>query len=139
MRISDWSSDVCSSDLTIFYSVRLDTTSAGLPVERTADLILILTQRPQTKIPIQLLYQVGTIHHMLDAAEGLSFRPPDLEMFACTPHKWILGGFRGRVDPARPCVNVGRSEERRVGKECVGTIISRRSRYSSKKKRSNEY
>src|SRR3546814_6089652 len=90
MRISDWSSDVCSSDLhtvpglktrllildpevredTIFYSVRLDTTSAGLPVERTADLILILTQRPQTKIPIQLLYQVGTIHHMLDAAEG---------------------------------------------------------------------
>src|SRR3546814_1411784 len=76
MRISDWSSDVCSSDLlfdplhhtvpglktrllildpevredTIFYSVRLDTTSAGLPVERTADLILILTQRPQTKI-----------------------------------------------------------------------------------------
>src|SRR3546814_18776681 len=90
MRISDWSSDVCSSDLlfdplhhtvpglktrllildpevredTIFYSVRLDTTSAGLPVERTADLILILTQRPQTKIPIQLLYQVGTIHHM---------------------------------------------------------------------------
>src|SRR3546814_16551326 len=133
MRISDWSSDVCSSDLTIFYSVRLDTTSAGLPVERTADLILILTQRPQTKIPIQLLYQVGTIHHMLDAAEGLSFRPPDMEMSACTPHKWILGGVRGRGDPASPCVVVGRSEERRVGEGCGSTSRSRWGRYHSKK------
>src|SRR3546814_16616882 len=77
MRMSDWSSDVCSSDL------------------RDARRVAEAPQR------------------------GLSARPV---------------GFarRLRVDAARP--QDARSEERRVGKECVSTCRSRWVPYHSKKK-----
>src|SRR3546814_4777439 len=69
MRISDWSSDVCSSDLTVSASV----------------------QAPKYEI------NVNTLDHL--AAKTLE-----------------LNG-------------IGRSEERRVGKECVSTCRSRWSPY----------
>src|SRR3546814_1161216 len=74
MRISDWSSDVCSSDL-----------------------------------PFRTLGHAD--HGWLDARHHFSF-----------------GGYR---DPARVGVGplVVRSEERRVGKECVSTCRSRWSPY----------
>src|SRR3546814_20192449 len=79
MRISDWSSDVCSSDLIVYFSS--------------------------------------------DAADGLEAR------MAGKPDD-----FRA-VDTARDDVClIGRSEERRVGKECVSTCRSRWSPYHYKKK-----
>src|SRR3546814_14328520 len=81
MRISDWSSDVCSSDLLLMDGFNI----------------------------------VGSGHMLdLDEAEPAA--------------RAILLGNRG--DPAHAV----RSEERRVGKECVSTCRSRWSPYHYKKK-----
>src|SRR3546814_7534203 len=94
MRISDWSSDVCSSDLT--------------PVE------------------------FDILGFMLDRREQLFHQ----SFLIARPH--IGGGRRVHpfgVDPraAQHAVNAAaariRSEERRVGKECVSTCSSRWSPY----------
>src|SRR3546814_2178374 len=74
MRISDWSSDVCSSDLCVNHDVAGD-------------------RRGHTEEPI----------------------------FRGTLDREIGGAGTGRED--------GRSEERRVGKECVSTCRSRWSPY----------
>src|SRR3546814_5025828 len=87
MRISDWSSDVCSSDL------GLGPVADMAPVERTGR-----------------LEDAGLGHH-LRGGNG-RFRPVAL----APPFAWLPG-------PA------GRSEERRVGKECVSTCRSRWSPY----------
>src|SRR3546814_4007452 len=82
MRISDWSSDVCSSDLPMI---------AELPGGGRADEILV------------------------DVGPGLRPRAQAVLPPARRP---------GGRDPRRP-----RSEERRVGKECVSTCRSRWSPY----------
>src|SRR3546814_14827184 len=105
LRISDWSSDVCSSDL-----------QSGVYV-----------------VP-----QIG-------AGVWIEFEHGDLDYPV-----WV-GGFWGSAaevpalalagNPASPSVvlqsGVQRSEERRVGKECVSTCRSRVSPYPSKKKHVN--
>src|SRR3546814_18514302 len=83
MRISDWSSDVCSSDL-----------GETLAEAVTREL------REETGL------------------EGL-----------CGP----LLGWAERIDAEGHYVILDRSEERRVGKECVSTCRSRWSPYHSKK------
>src|SRR3546814_12442757 len=96
MRISDWSSDVCSSDL-----------AAGLAVEadRLAD--------AANAAPI-----------CADAAAARG--EPDIlvprvdDAFEAVVHRIEVAG--NRQAPAR-------SEERRVGKECVSTFRSRWSPY----------
>src|SRR3546814_16284947 len=90
MRISDWSSDVCSSDLV-----------PGL-TERRED------------IPELVRYFVQAI----SVASGLAPRRIGEDAMAVLQsHDWP-----------------GRSEERRVGKECVSTCRSRWSPYPYKKK-----
>src|SRR3546814_19135313 len=92
MRISDWSSDVCSSDLRAGNYANVFDKSIGFMRGRTAD------------------------------------------------GKWIAP-----FDPAEPYYNFmmkeasGRSEERRVGKECVSTCRSRWSPYHSKKHTELDY
>src|SRR3546814_18778702 len=97
MRISDWSSDVCSSDL------------SGT------------TGNPKGVII--------TIGNMLFAAEGLlkSMPPKGQErFFSYLP---LAHAFeRGAVELASIYFGA-RSEERRVGKECVSTCRSRWSPY----------
>src|SRR3546814_19239283 len=99
MRISDWSSDVCSSDL----------------------LQIIMRDR-----------QVVAGDHLMQIGDG--------DDFSVTQHGGQIGhaimgigiGFRpdlGRLDGTGE-----RSEERRVGKECVSTCRSRWSPYPKKKK-----
>src|SRR3546814_13298725 len=83
MRISDWSSDVCSSDLRFRPSARTDRAAPSMPARFGADV----------------------------AGHG---RRPDARH----------GGARPAAMPSR-----GRSEERRVGKECVSTFRSRWSPY----------
>src|SRR3546814_12629994 len=104
MRISDWSSDVCSSDLMI----------------------------PPAAAPA-FLAQAGWEHAAIvplagDASFRRYFRVIDgarraVLMDAPPPHE----------DP-RPFIAIARSQERRVGKECVSTCRPRWSRYHYKKK-----
>src|SRR3546814_10415733 len=80
MRISDWSSDVCSSDLVRTHS-----------------------------FPAQ---------------------PPDLRHFAlATRASRLLARSPCSAAPSIRFLSIGRSEERRVGKECVSTCRSRWSQY----------
>src|SRR3546814_14019931 len=97
MRISDWSSDVCSSDL-------LDHVALGdgdLELGRLADLDVVEAQVAR-----------GVRIHALDVRGVLAAAVDD-------DH---LRGDRGAVVALR-------SEERRVGKECVRTCRSRWSPY----------
>src|SRR3546814_11112467 len=94
MRISDWSSDVCSSDLHRF--------AVGQPdVERKP---IVLDPQVQRIGPAVVIDGVKRV--LLDQV----------------------------VDRNRALV-LNRSEERRVGKECVSTCRSRWSPYPSKKKK----
>src|SRR3546814_18377181 len=101
MRISDWSSDVCSSDL-------------------VGGLFAIPAQRVES-------YYLGFV----TLAAGLAFEPLIRQM------SWITGGIRG-INATVPSLKVPfagaltplaviiafRSEERRVGKECVSPCRS---------------
>src|SRR3546814_13267548 len=94
MRISDWSSDVCSSDL------------HGLDLLPWSDTALALRERAH------FAADHGGADLALDDASLLD-----------RADQWLgplLTGKR-RLDQIEP----GRSEERRVGKECVRTCRSR--------------
>src|SRR3546814_13436988 len=98
MRISDWSSDVCSSDL----SGRL---RVGQPVAQATEAAPVVRRR-QAHAPGERAAEVARI---------------------------LVAAFGGdRLD--RQARGLQRSEERRVGKECVSTCRSRWSPYHSKKK-----
>src|SRR3546814_18571695 len=92
MRISDWSSDVCSSDLMIAASFA-DSLAA-----------------------IVIFYGIG-----IGVGVGFAYVPA-----IGTVQRWFVLR-RGQAS--------GRSEERRVGKECVSTCRSRWSPYHEKKKK----
>src|SRR3546814_14496757 len=96
MRISDWSSDVCSSDLQQRHHRRRDR-------HRRAPVL------PQG-------HREHADHQRLDT---------DLD------HRHLLPHVPDRHDDEH---HVARSEERRVGKECVSTCSSRWSPYHEKKK-----
>src|SRR3546814_16767933 len=98
MRISDWSSDVCSSDL-----------NRGV-VQRNASFGVLIWSRDQRQ---------WDEHHDLDEETG-AFRADRGER-----HRGAARRCRGARPP--------RSEERRVGKECVSTCRSRWSPSPSKK------
>src|SRR3546814_3997553 len=98
MRISDWSSDVCSSDLPVFV---LETQSHRMDAALGAD---ILAEQEDARIDREFVVEraADRRHHVDPLALGA-----------------------GRVGRGRR----GRSEERRVGKECVSTCRSRWSPY----------
>src|SRR3546814_15053680 len=93
MRISDWSSDVCSSDLQIDLPGNVDNRIVGF----------------QTKSP--------SLHDAVFHAEITGHAIEHNLLVAKKLHKHHI-----------------RSEERRVGKECVSTCRSRWSPYHEKKK-----
>src|SRR3546814_12944213 len=99
MRISDWSSDVCSSDLLVFS--RLDGPPDGLEEGRARG-------RPRMR-------RLGPV-----LVNRLVTGPALPRGLVRVPRR-RLHGFRGP-----------RSEERRVGKECVRTCRSRLSPYHYK-------
>src|SRR3546814_12676362 len=101
MRISDWSSDVCSSDLQ--YQVIMKPSPANLQELYLGSL---------TEIGIDPLL------HDIRFAED-DWESPTLGAWGLGWEVWCDGM---------------RSEERRVGKECVSTCRSRWSPYHSKKK-----
>src|SRR3546814_10876868 len=94
MRISDWSSDVCSSDLPL----------GGKRIEGKELKIGYFAQHQLE----QLRPDESPLQHMM------RLDPQTREQ----DHRNYLGGFDFRGDMAR-------SEERRVGKECVRTCKTR--------------
>src|SRR3546814_14195868 len=98
MRISDWSSDVCSSDL--------------------VDVVL-MRQDP----PFDLAYITAT--HLLERVQDRTLVVNDPAAVRNAPEKLFVLDFQQFMPPTL----VTRSEERRVGKECVSTCRSRWSRY----------
>src|SRR3546814_12539712 len=96
MRISDWSSDVCSSDLPA------PATATGETAGLNAQDLNGLADRLQNPDERQKL--VDTLRALAAARDSADGKP-------------------------------ARSEERRVGKECVRTCRSRWSPYHSKKKK----
>src|SRR3546814_18549573 len=92
MRISDWSSDVCSSDLRKSYKKR--------PFEKVAS----------------GRHAVQTLPN----GQGFSYRCQRLDASA----QWFKRNMPGNTNPISEKFGIRtgpRSEERRVGKECVST------------------
>src|SRR3546814_18610642 len=96
MRISDWSSDVCSSDLLITFAFGM-----GGPIATYAGLLHM------------------TVHSLIKSA--IFFAVGHATQQAGTQ---LMAEIRGLMKVS-PTVGWGRSEERRVGKECVSTCRSR--------------
>src|SRR3546814_17019544 len=123
LRISDWSSDVCSSDL------RSTQQQAQVTGEREMGAIPVPVQRHGTEM-IGKRRQCSALrvpHHLCEATTPVTL--DDV-------HGVCLPGTIGQV----ACNQIGhrqpviRSEERRVGKECVSTCRSRWWPSTSKKK-----
>src|SRR3546814_4806641 len=107
MRIRDWSSDVCSSDLEQY--TRNMVTGAS-----TADVAVVMVDArkgvlTQTRRHSYLVSLIG-IQHIVVAINKM-----DLVDYAENVYNKIVEDYR--------------SEERRVGKECVSTFRSRWSPY----------
>src|SRR3546814_10597195 len=102
MRISDWSSDVCSSDLIFGPVVTI------IPYEDDEDAIRIANDTD---------YGLSAV---------VSGDPAKAKAFVPRLRAGMVYVNAGNPDPSLP---FGRSEERRVGKECVSTCRSRWSPY----------
>src|SRR3546814_19701077 len=100
MRISDWSSDVCSSDLTVDLTHVLPLTP--------------LLIRPAVSSTAGLLYQTL----LVNAGLGEVFFGTRMHRHRAVAHRLGIAHEAHR-----------RSEERRVGKECVSTCNFRWSPY----------
>src|SRR3546814_13127134 len=104
MRISDWSSDVCSSDL--YDSVNVDVKPARLTSDGKRATVDTTLNRKDGKPPIAVSFSMrddnGEWKVWDIKAENIS----------------LVLNFRTQIDAER-------SEERSVGKECVSTSRSR--------------
>src|SRR3546814_11391756 len=135
MRISDWSSDVCSSDLQGFLSTVDDRSAGGLRIARPVNLGKTRLQGAEVSFTSFL-----DVDGLPDWAKGFGLQANgtyidakgDLQSnFAATLNnepqrfpgvsQWAYNIIAMYEKP--------RSEERRVGKECVSTCRSRWSPY----------
>src|SRR3546814_13465481 len=119
MRISDWSSDVCSSDLPFLLTLILFGLSmVGLAISMWPDVIpgrlSIWDAAAPESSQIFMLVGSAILVPMILSYTGWAY--------------WV---FRGTVDAE----GYHRSEERRVGTECVSTCHFRWSPYHKKKKK----
>src|SRR3546814_13742970 len=127
MRISDWSSDVCSSDLNQRWRSRFEVTddigAVRLQIANRLDSRFDAHDNLQSKFSPNIdRFRVHAIsvettgdHHALHGV------PPSSRSSVRT--------YRNIQERHRKHGTETRSEERRVGKECVSTCRSRRSLY----------
>src|SRR3546814_11507820 len=108
MRISDWSSDVCSSDLIIA------TILVHLERDRASNVLALLPERLRNDVMLRIAtfggVQPAALHELTDVLNNM--------LSGQGAKRSKMGGVRA-----------ARSEERRVGKECVSTCRSRWSPY----------
>src|SRR3546814_18067072 len=117
MRISDWSSDVCSSDLYASGVGSVDKTGkSGVLVVGVDSLMTQLARCCRPAPP-------DDIAGFVTRGRGVSIHRRDCPLYAA---------LAGRHSERLIAVDWGdtRSEERRVGKECVSTCRSRWSPYN---------
>src|SRR3546814_17198545 len=110
MRISDWSSDVCSSDLISQHEIDLD---GG--------------QQNRQRHPVDIAQHMGQEQYPDDIGgiDPADVQPGGLQVI-----------LQRRDSSKYRCLQPrASSEERRVGKECVSTCRSRWSTYHKKKKK----
>src|SRR3546814_13246621 len=128
MRISDWSSDVCSSDLP---GVRFD----DLP---KIDLILVSHNHyDHMDIPtLKRLWERDRPKIVTSLGNDAILKANGIPSTALDWGQSVSGAALGGLgdDTVIQCENYERSEERRVGNECVSTCRSRWSPYHKKKK-----
>src|SRR3546814_14021866 len=111
MRISDWSSDVCSSDLR--------------PVTSADPVTYPVTFGKRFYLVFLIYCNRCNRCNRLKVVLDVSKEDACTCMYYCVyKRSWLLSGYIGY-----------RSEERRVGKECVRKCSSRWSAYHLKKKR----
>src|SRR3546814_15611173 len=104
MRISDWSSDVCSSDLPFLF----------VPINAIAYVGLAQTKTAQASSLLNVFRNLG-------GTFGISVSQTLLAGYQQVHQSYLVE----RLNPLDPS-----SEERRVGKECVSTCRSRWSPYN---------
>src|SRR3546814_18514013 len=109
MRISDWSSDVCSSDL---------------PADRPSPVPALRPGRPLPHGPGHQGHDPLSLPDALTPGGPMSDTTQTARGGAALFHRVLVVALR--------------SDERRVGKECVRTCRSRWSPYHSKKKIQNK-
>src|SRR3546814_11443390 len=121
MRISDWSSDVCSSDLLpiILSDAEVDElfqqVEANPGYQLQIDLAAQTVTRPDGKV---LGFEIDAFrkHCLLNGLDDIGLTLQDGEAIAA---------FEAKHRASQPWLFRDRSEERRVGKECVSTCRSR--------------
>src|SRR3546814_14522522 len=127
MRISDWSSDVCSSDLPVVEIVgRLQ--EAPVPLDDASEFDRLFIGDVDSRFPGSNAFQrladradlMQDLPRELDDADSLTRR-------VSHQHAFLQASRRLAQGPADDTELLGqfRSEERRVGKECVSTCRSR--------------
>src|SRR3546814_627445 len=157
MRISDWSSDVCSSDLTwkptpgiLLYATYAKTFKSGginqngVPNGTDGNpLLAAATIKPESVQHVEAGAKAGFWDRR--GTLNLSIFRTDIKNYQANVNNGQFGVLRGYLANAGKVRTQGveadfsiRSEERRVGKECVSTCRSRWSRYSSKKTRESK-
>src|SRR3546814_13272918 len=105
MRISDWSSDVCSSDLRVV----VGEDGSEVPYDR----LLLATGSNPFILPIAGNDLDGVVTFR-------DIRDVNLMIEAARTHKRAVVHGGGRLGP-EPASGLARPEERRVGEECVST------------------
>src|SRR3546814_11423806 len=116
MRISDWSSDVCSSDLVTFHGDKVEAPNVPL---NAVDLELTLQDGLLHLKPLRL----GVAGGLVNADIRLDARHDPVT----TDYDIRLSKFR--LERFLDSAGLSRSEERRGGKECVSTCSSRWAQY----------
>src|SRR3546814_18074708 len=137
MRISDWSSDVCSSDLRIAKEARVARTFQNIRLFQGMTVLenMIVAQH-NTLMPASVFTVGGLL--------GLTTHKKAERAALDKARYWLdRVGLLDRADDRSGGLPYGgqrrlRSEERRVGKECVRTCRARGSTYP-KKKKTNKY
>src|SRR3546814_5510744 len=150
MRISDWSSDVCSSDLLPFADDSFDVVLSNHGIEHVgeqpvqlahlAELRRVLTPGGIGYLAVPNRWMLGEPHYRLAFLSWWphAWRSPYLRLmrkgkfYDCEPLQ--LGQLETMLDEAgfryrNICIEAWRSEERRVGKECVSPCRYRWSPY----------
>src|SRR3546814_12488547 len=128
MRISDWSSDVCSSDLN---------RDSAKPVATWLDPSQTVSQakKPANTMPAKApaANPSATLSVLMVTAKPITAATSIMP----SEPRLITPDFSLISRPSAASIS-GRSEERRVGKECVSTCRSRWSQYHEKKKKKEE-
>src|SRR3546814_17152340 len=119
MRISDWSSDVCSSDLhtTSVEKIDIGLDASSKPVawrHRSAATSFLSTFAPDEGV-----------QHPVEIGMGLEDMPydiPNVRAEQCRAYAHTRVGWSRSVSNIPRAFAIQRQEERRVGKECGGKV-----------------